>query len=206
MLDLGSGRTPVLAASQRPVGTYYVGLDIDGDELRRAPPGSYDETVAQPAERLVPELVNRFDVVVSFFAFEHVTSTAATLENIRTYLRPGGWLIAQLAGTYSPFALANRLLPSTFARKLLVRTQHREPDSVFPAHYDNCSHTALSQLLAQGWVEANVAPLFTGAGYVMFSRTLTAAYIGYEEWAYRTLRSDLAPYYLICARRGSSAA
>jgi hypothetical protein len=36
---------------------------------------------------------------------------------------------------------------------------------------------------------------------VLFSRLLTAAYVGYEDWAWRASRRDLAPYYLVAARR-----
>lgn len=201
ILDVGAGRRPTLAPGDRPPGTRYVALDREAGELEKAEAGSFDAGVVSAAEDRAPELEGRFDLVLSFFTFEHMRSTDKALENIRAYLRPGGWLLAQLAGAKSPFSIANRLLPEPLAARVLERTQSRAPESVFPAHYDRCSYSELSRLLTPGWAEHEVVPLFTGAGYMLFSRLLTAAYIAYEEWLYRTDRRDLAPYYLVVARR-----
>jgi SAM-dependent methyltransferase len=202
ILDIGAGRRPTVAPGERPGGGgRYVGLDVDDEEMARAEPGSYDDTVVSAGEDRVPSLEGRFDLCLSFFAFEHVRSTAAVLENISTYLRPGGTLLAQLAGARSPFSIANRILPGRLSRTLLHRAHGREPDSVFPATYDRCTHSELSALLAERFTSSEVVPLYTGAGYVLFSRVLTAAYIGYESWLARGDRRDLAPYYLIAARR-----
>jgi SAM-dependent methyltransferase len=201
ILDIGSGRRPTVGPDARPSDLTYVGLDIDADELAAAGSGAYDEVVTAPVEEPIASLEGRFDVAISFFAFEHVRSTAAALENIRSYLKPGGTLVAQLAGAWSPFSLANRLVPGDVARFLLQRTHERDPETVFPARYDSCRHSALTGLLERSWSEYEVLPLFTGAGYVLFSRVLTAAYIAYEEWAFRRDKRDLAPYYLVRATR-----
>lgn len=201
VLDIGAGRRPTVPVADRPSDSRYVGLDLDAAELARAEPGSYDETVIAAAEHRVPELEGRFDLCLSFFAFEHVQSTPDVLESARSYLRPGGWLLAQHSGAKSPFSIANRILPHRVSQGLLRRALGRPPESVFPASYDRCSHSELTGLLSEGWARAEVVPLFTGAGYVLFSRALTAAYVGYEEWIYRTDRRDLAPYYLIAAQR-----
>lgn len=200
VLDVGAGRRPTIPRTQRPPGTLYVGLDPDGAELADADAGSYDGTVVSPAELHVASLEDRFDLVLSFFAFEHVQSMAKVLANLHAYLRPGGTLLGQFAGARSPFSMANRVLPGQTSRSLLARTQARDAETVFPARYDSCTHTALTSLLRGDWSEYEVTPLFTGAGYVLFSKTLTAAYIAYEEWIYRTNRRDLAPYYLVAAR------
>ncbi|HEY2327595.1 MAG TPA: methyltransferase domain-containing protein [Gaiellaceae bacterium] len=201
ILDVGAGSRPFLAPSERPDRTVYVGLDADASELARAPAGAYDETVVAPAETPIPSLEASFDLVVSFLALEHVTSAAAAVENARVYLRPGGALLAQLAGRFAPASFANRVVPQAVARRLLRASQGRAPETVFPARYDQCTHSALVNLLSSGWTEQEVLPLFTGAGYVLFSRALCASYIAYEEWACRGKHLDLAPYYLIAARR-----
>jgi SAM-dependent methyltransferase len=202
ILDLGAGRRPTVRPEDRPPGTNYVGLDLDGGEFAKADPGSYDETVVSAAEERVPSLEGSFDLCLSFFALEHVRSTAEVLENAHAYLAPGGWFLGQLSGARSPFSLANRILPASVSRAILRRTHGRPAESVFAASYDRCTHAGLTGVLAeQGWSEAEVLPLYTGAGYVLFSRALTAAYIGYEEWLYRRDRRDLAPYYMVAARR-----
>lgn len=201
VLDVGAGRRPTVPPEDRPSGTRYVSLDPDAAELASAGSGSYDDTVVSVAEDRVPALEGKFDLVVSFLAFEHVQSMEKVLENVHAYLRPGGRLLGQLAGSRSPFSLANRVLPGSCSRTLLARTQEREAETVFPARYDSCTYTQLTALLVGRWSEHEVVPLFTGVGYVLFSRPLTAAYIAYEEWIYRRDRRNLAPYYLVMARK-----
>jgi SAM-dependent methyltransferase len=199
ILDVGAGARPVVAPADRPPRCAYVGLDRSGEELARAPAGSYDERVVADVARFEPELRGRFDVALSWMVLEHVESVPAALDNLRAYLRPGGRLIAQLPGAFSLAALANRAVPAAVARRLLRRTQGRGAAEVFPARYDRCWFTALEQLLERGWDSPRVLPLFTGVFYFSFSRPLRAAYLGYEEWAWRNGHRNLAPYYLITA-------
>jgi hypothetical protein len=76
----------------------------------------------------------------------------------------------------------------------------RDPESVFPAHYDRCYASALAPLLA-GWSESDVRPLFQGGAYLNFALPLRDAYFAYESWACRTGRANLATHYLVVARR-----
>jgi hypothetical protein len=71
---------------------------------------------------------------------------------------------------------------------------------VFRAHYDKCYFRALERLLAP-WDEADITPLWMAEPYVHFSRILRSSYILYEEWARERRMRDLAPYYLVVARR-----
>lgn len=98
--------------------------------------------------------------------------------------------------------MLNRALPEGVKTAMLGRLFGREPDGVFPAHYDRCWHDALIKALAEaGWEEDDVVPVFVGARYFAFSRSLLAAYLAYEELAARSSRGcNLAPYYLIDAR------
>lgn len=199
IIDIGAGARPTVAPPDRPAGCRYVGLDPSPEELGKAPEGSYDETVVAAAEDRIPELENGFDLLLSFYTMEHVESLEAALSNARAYLRPGGLLLMQMSGAFSPFSIANRILPGRLSTWLLHRANDRDPGTVFRAHYDRCWSSALERLLAE-WREAEVLPLHTGAGYVLFSRPLTALYMGYEEWAYRREHTNLASYYLVTAR------
>jgi len=200
ILDVGSGGNPTIALRDRPDGVSYTGFDVDASELERAPEGSYDETIVAPAETPVPELENRFDLAVSWFAMEHVPDVGAAFDNLRTYLVPGGTLVAQFAGRWSAVSVANRMVPHKLARKLLWRAHRRESDSVFPAIYDRCTFRELTETLAS-WGTADVIPQFTVAEYVLFSRVLTSGYIAYEEAIERLGMRDLSPYYLVVASR-----
>ncbi len=203
ILDVGAGATPCLSADRRPPGCHYVGLDVSREELIRAPAGSYDEIVVSDVCDVVPALGGRFDLVVSWFALEHVKPVATALDNVRSYLGPGGRLLATLAGTFSVASLLNRLIPERLAAMLLHRLSNRAPESVFRAHYDHCWHSGLAALLeGSRWGRWEVVPIYTGARYFGFSPVLSAAYLGYEEWICRNGRRNLAPYYLIDARVG----
>ncbi len=199
ILDIGSGAKPTLPPDSRLRGVRYVGLDPSREELEKAPSGSYDDTIVAPAEQHVPGHEGEFDLAVSFMAFEHIQPLDLALENIRTYLRPGGRLIAQLAGGRSPFALANRVIPFRSTRWVLARAQDRPAESVFPSRYDRCTYSGLSGMLTGRWSEAEVVPIHNAYGYVEFSRMLRALYIGFEEWAHRGDHREIASCYLIKA-------
>jgi SAM-dependent methyltransferase len=200
ILDLGAGARPALPAAERPAGSHYAGLDISADELGKAPSGSYDEVIVGDVISWMPELEGRFDLILSWLVMEHVKPLDVAFANLRTYLRPGGTLLAQLSGAFSLHALLNRVIPGPMARRLLRRTQGREPDTVFPAHYHLGWYSALERTLGPGWRSHEVIPLFTGARYLDFSPLLRAVYLAYEDVAYRANWRNLAAYYLVVAQ------
>jgi len=199
VLDLGAGARPTIAPPDRPSGCTYVGLDISLAELRRAPAGSYDELAVADVAIRSPELEGRFDLVVSWFALEHVQLLEPVLRNVRSYLRPGGRFVAYCAGRFSVASLLNRALPPALSSRLLQRLLGRAEESNHSAHYDRCSYSALDALLSDGWERREIVPNYTGAKYFRFSRALRASYLVYEEVICRTDKRDLAPYYLIDA-------
>jgi SAM-dependent methyltransferase len=200
ILDVGAGREPTVPLASRPAGCRYVGLDISRSELERAPRGSYDELVVADVTQPLPALADRFDLVLSFQVLEHVKPLELAMENLRRYARPRGRLVAQLSGTFSPFGLANRLIPQRTSMWLMRQLLHRDPETVFPAHYDRCWYAALERML-DTWTTGTVVCWWMGAGYFDFLRPLLASYIAYEEWARLAGRPNLAPYYVIDATR-----
>lgn len=200
VLDVGSGREPAVPRERRPADCHYVGLDISRSEMEKAPTGSYDEAFVEDVTARVRGLEGRFDLIVSLFVFEHVKPLDAALDNLHGYLSEGGRLIAQMSGAFSPFALVSRAIPHRAVAWLVRRLGVRDADTVFPAHYHRCWHGALTRMLST-WSEAKVVPLHTGAHYLQAAPPLQAAYIGYEEWAYRGEHQNLAAWYLVSARR-----
>jgi len=185
ILDVGAGRNPTVPRELR-TGCFYVGLDVAPDELAY---GEYDEVVTADIRVPRPDLFRRFDLVVSCHTFEHVRPLEDALENIRSYLVPGGRLVALFSGTFSPQAFANRVIPEAVGRRLIGRAA----ESKFPAHYDRCWASALDRAFAAHWAEYRIEPLYVGANY--FPQAFQRLYLAYEE---RILdRPNLASHYLV---------
>ncbi len=200
ILDVGSGAKPFLAPEERPAGVRYVGMDIDADELDKAPDGWYDDAEVSDVTVRRARLEGRFDLIVSNQVFEHVKPLDVALRNMRAYLAPGGVMVTKFSGAFSIFALVNRMVPHRVAVWGLHRFLGDDPERIFPAHYDQCWDSALRRLTAD-WSNVQIEPLYMGAEYLEFLRPAQALYLGAEElWARRDVR-NLAAYYVVTARR-----
>jgi SAM-dependent methyltransferase len=200
VLDIGSGRRPTIPPSDRPAGVHYTGLDLSADELALAPPGSYDEAIVSAAEQRVPDLVGRFDLIVSWGVLEHIRDLPPAVANFRAYLKPEGTFVAFLAGRYAAFAVANRLIPSWLGRRLIARWGRRDLDTVFRAHYDNCDLGGLQEAFT-GWDELEVVPLWAGGGYFERLPGALGLYLRYEGFVRSHGWNRLATHYVVTARR-----
>lgn len=197
VLDVGAGARPMVPPEERPPGCSYVGFDVDAEELEKAPAGSYDDIVVGDVCTLEESLVGEFDLVLSWLTMEHVKPVPQALYNLSRYQRPGGRFLGYLAGSFSVHAVLNRMLPHGVSKRLMQRLLGREPDTVFPARYDQCWQTALERVAASAWSQSAVVPLFTGGWYFRFSPLLRAPFLAYEEWAETGGHANLAAYYLI---------
>jgi SAM-dependent methyltransferase len=200
ILDVGSGRTPTLPVESRPEGCYYVGLDLSQEELDRSPAGSYDATYTWDIVKRLPELEGQFDLTVSWQVLEHVKPLSDALENIRSYLRPGGQLVAKLSGGLSAFAIVNRAVPSKVGVWAMHRLLGREPSTVFPAYYDKCTYSGL-QRVCSPWSSVEVIPRFKGGTYFAPLGPVRSAYLIYENWAHSRNIRNLATHYIVVATR-----
>jgi SAM-dependent methyltransferase len=200
VLDVGAGIRPTIAPEDRPASCLYAAIDLSRLELERAPAGSYDEIWEHDVAEYLPSLVREFDLIVSWDVLEHVRPLGVVIENLRSYLRPGGRLVAQFSGAFSVFGVANRILPRRVKTALLSTLLDRDPATTFPAYYDDCLYGRLTELLA-GWSYAEIFPLYQGAGYFNFSELLQHLYVRYEDWALRGDHRNLATHYLVDAVR-----
>lgn len=200
ILDVGPGRSPTVPPAERPPGTMYVALERSREEVEAAAERSYDRVVVADAAAWQPELADSFDLVVSWQVLEHVKPLPRALAAIRGYLVPGGRLVAFLSGAFAAYAVANRLIPHALAVQVNRRLLGREPESMFPAHYDRCWYSALAQAL-EPWSAVEIVPLYRGASYFDFSPLLLRAYVAYERWAKERGHRNLATHYLVDAVR-----
>jgi SAM-dependent methyltransferase len=204
ILDIGSGRTPAIPPGQRARRCHYVGLDLSLEELDLAGGEAYDQKVVGDACQFRPELEGAFDLIVSWQVLEHVRSMGAVLENCRRYLSPGGLLVVQFSGRYSAFAIANRLVPHRLARAVLRRLLDRDPQTVFPAYYDQCYFDAIVRATRGGWTDIAVMPWYLGASYFSFAWPIHRLYLAIEERMYRGHHLNLATHYMLIATKAAT--
>jgi SAM-dependent methyltransferase len=200
VLDVGSGVEPTIHPEERPEGTHYVGLDVAQAELDAAPAGSYDESLVADLTQFRPELEESFDLIVSFQVLEHVKPLDVAIENMRRYLKPGGTMVHKFSGGRSLFARLHRLVPFRLAVWIETTLRSREPESMFPTHYDRCNNADLERMTS-GFSKVTIIPQYTGALYLKFARPLQALYLAFEERIVRKDRRDLAVYYVLSATR-----
>lgn len=205
VLDVGGGRRPTILPHEREPHVHYVGLDPVAAEMALAPPGSYDEQVAARAEERAPELVGRFDLIVSWQVLEHVSDLERAVANFHAYLKPSGAAVCMLSGRHAAYAIPNRVLPKSVARVLVARLRRRPIDTVFPAHYDRCDERGLHAVFS-GWGELEVIPLWRGADYFERLPGLREAYLRYEDLAIARGWTGLATHYVVAGRKSADAA
>lgn len=200
VLDVGSGARPAIAREQLPDGCVYVGLDISGEELRRAEPGAYDEMLEGDICTKLATTEGRFDRVVSWQVLEHVSSMRAALATQHAALVPGGRMVAMLSGAWAMHALAARVIPYRMSTRLQRRLLNIVPEDKFPTRFDGCTDRSLRRLLADGgWASWEVVPLYRSGVYLEFFQPLQRAYVAYENWAARGPRANLATHYIVDA-------
>lgn len=199
VLDVGSGREPVLAPDRRPPLT-YVGLDISQAELELAPSDAYDSIEVASISDHIPRLRKRFDVVLSYQVLEHVSHLSSALRNIGDYLKPGGVFIALFSGRYSPAAVMNRCIPHAVAKPLNRLLVGRASDSMFEVHYEGCYASSIRSMLAE-WESVDIEPRWEAANYFTFLKPVLRSYLVVENLLARGGWEDLATHYFLSARR-----
>jgi SAM-dependent methyltransferase len=200
VIDVGGGRNPAISRSELPADATYIGIDLSVRELAAAPAGSYDRAIAADVTERQLALEGCADLVVSWQVLEHVAPLDEAISNIYSYLRPGGLFVAHLSGGRSAFALINRSVPHRLAKVAMKRLLQRDPVSVFPASYDRCTYSALSQMLGD-WSEVRITPRYRGATYFRFVPPIQWVYLRLEDLMVRGNHRDLATHYLITAWR-----
>jgi SAM-dependent methyltransferase len=200
ILDVGAGRRPTILPDRRPEDVHYVGMDISTDELEAAEPGAYHETVVADAQRPLPELVDRFDLIVAWQVLEHFEDLPSAASQFHRYAKDGGWFVSCLSGRYAAFAIGNRLLPKALGSRVVAYLMRRPVETVFPAHYDHCDERGLHEAFAD-WDEVHVIPLWRGADYFARLPGLRWLYLRYENWTIRHEHTNLATHYVVAARK-----
>lgn len=151
--DLGGGANPYLRSDEvEQLDIEYNVLDIDADELAKAP-DDYQTIVGDVMSTgLAERYSNNFDVVFSKLFAEHVEDARLFHANVLTMLRPGGLAIHFMPTLYAIPFLINLYAPATISAKILALAQPGRHSSgnhgKFPAHYKMCRGPTARQLSA----------------------------------------------------------
>jgi SAM-dependent methyltransferase len=114
-LDAGCGRVSQLRAFRPRIGR-LVGADIHRPDQ---PLPHLDEfavvDVCGPADAFEP---GTFDLILSSFTLEHFATPRAAVANLRSWLAPGGVLVATTVNRRHPFVGAYLALPASLRRRV----------------------------------------------------------------------------------------
>ena len=144
--EIGGGKTPYLSpAAKKALNIKVIGLDIDMNELARAPEGAYDETIC--ADITQYEGRGDADIVICQALLEHVQDTEAAIGAIASILRPGGLALIFVPSRNAIYARLNMVMPKNLKRRILYAVF---PDNLsrqgFPSYYDRCTPSGVKEL------------------------------------------------------------
>jgi SAM-dependent methyltransferase len=139
VVDVGGGKNPFIGAEKKKeLALDVTGVDINSEELARAPSGAYDRTVCGDIAAITGH--GDMDVCLCQAVLEHVRDVDAAFLSIASFLRPGGIAIIFVPSRNAIFARLNLLLPERLKRLVLFgifpQTRHGQG---FPSYYDKCT-------------------------------------------------------------------
>lgn len=166
--DVGAGKNPLLdVETKRARRLRIVGLDIDAQELARAPAGVYDRAI--PADLTTFKGEGDADLVLSQSLLEHVRDTDAALGAVASILKPGGTALLFVPSRNAWYARLNLLLPEGLKRRILyaVYPQTRRGQG-FVSYYHRCTPRDFEAMARAHGMEVVERRLYFRSGYFSF--------------------------------------
>lgn len=146
VLDVGGGKRPFVdGETKHALDLRVIGVDIDADELRRAPAGVYDDEICCDVAEL--DLREAADLAVCQAVLEHVRDTNAAIANMAHALKPGGRMVLFVPSRNAVFARLNLLLPERTKRWILFKVFPTTSEGHgFEAYYDRCTPREIASM------------------------------------------------------------
>jgi len=153
IVDVGGGKScPYFRFLENPSRQMLISVDISFDELQAN--READLKVVADVTAALPFASRSIDLISSRSVIEHLHDVPRFIENCRSVLRNGGYMIHVFPGRYAPFAAINRLLPHQVSQALLYYFHPTwKDDCGFQAYYDHCDGAAMQRLLADNGFE-----------------------------------------------------
>lgn len=169
LVDIGGGKSPMFTAEEvRAMGLDVTGVDIDPDELARAPAGAYREAIEADITTYRGQPLA--DAVIVQSLLEHVADARGAAQGIASFARPGAAIYTFCPNRRAWFARINRLLPEALKRRLLYAIYpHMREKQGFPARYDRGTPAQLSDCFAGAGVDiVEVRPYYVSSYFMFF--------------------------------------
>ena len=170
ILDVGGGKNPFVdAKTKKELNSVLIGLDIDIDELKQAPVGTYDEIVCADISTF-RGFSNEVDLAICQSVFEHIEDVSSAFQSISYMLKERtGTVVLFVPCKYAPFTILNRLLPEKLKKSLLYFFfPQTERDQGFKAYYDKCSPGEFRKLAEQNSLNIDEEYVYHESGYFTF--------------------------------------
>lgn len=147
--DIGGGKQPYLSPEKKKeLNAYVIGIDIDGDELSKAPAGAYDETIVADISKYKGD--ESGDLIVCQAVLEHVQHVEPAFQALASILKPGGMAVIFVPSGNAVYAKLNLLLPQNLKKKILHTIfPSSKKDQGFPAYYDKCTPRDFKKMAAE---------------------------------------------------------
>ncbi len=199
VVDIGCGRHSRLANHKQNF-KKLIGIDISQKELNYNQ--ALDEKVVSDAGRKIPLENSSIDLVISFFALEHISNPRHCLAEVERILKPGGKFIFLTPNLLYPTSLLNKLLPwQNFKKRVLEKIAKRRPESVFPVYYRLNSLFSVNRLRRENLFKT-VTLLYLGGPFDLhFSFTLFKLATYYEKFLTSTNLNFLLPHLIIIGEK-----
>lgn len=201
IFDVGGGARPCVdLETKRRLGLTVAGVDIDGQQLAKAPRGLYDRTIVADITTFVDQ--NAADLVVCKSTLEHVHCTEAAFATMARLLKPGGALLVFVPSRNALYARLNMLLPQRLKLCLLSAFMPNRADHLgFPAMYDHCTPRDFRRFSATcGLQVEELRPYYISS----YFSVLFPVYVLWRVWivGYRLISGEhAAESFVLVARR-----
>lgn len=177
--DVGGGKQPYINRETKDrLGLKVIGLDIDADELSRAPKGLYDDVVCADITAFAGP--GTADLVICQALLEHVSDVNAAFKSIVSILRPGGQAVIFVPSRNAVFARLNLVLPEKFKRWILFQVfPQARGGAGFRSYYDRCTPLEFRKIIkTNGLREIEFRSYYQSAYFSFF----LPAYMAWRLW------------------------
>lgn len=145
--DVGGGKSCIFAKYREPgAGAKIIAVDISEEELEQNI--EVQEKRVTDITKDLPFSPGEVDLIVSRSVLEHLENVDSFIANSKRVLKKGGYFIHLFPSKFAPFALINQALPDSISSRVLYFFMPASKGRCgFPAYYDNCYYSSITNLL-----------------------------------------------------------